>query len=194
MCPNAVDKNTREDFVKGMYSVYWGNMARSMEGIWKVLAPITVSGTVIGAVHKNYLPAPVGISLAFVIILWALNVTIDLNAWHRRNLFFLVKTEQVFLSEQDYGRLLPEKYKRPHVGWITFYKINATTFVAFLILTILYVAIWKYCYVGFSHGWLLPFVVLAIGLIVTVINYRIQEKSARRQFEELFKEEDSEVN
>lgn len=103
----------RRDFVKEMYRVYWANMARSMEGIWKVLGPVTVVGTIIAAVHRDYLPAPLGVSLAFVVILWALNVTIDLNSWHRRNLFFLVKAERTFLKDGDYGHLLPVRYRTP---------------------------------------------------------------------------------
>jgi hypothetical protein len=91
--------NSRKDFIKEMYHVYWANISRSMEGVWKVLAPITVAGTILAGVHKDLLPAPLGIAIAFVVVLWALNVTIDLNAWHRRNLFFVAKAEQSFLTE-----------------------------------------------------------------------------------------------
>ncbi len=178
--------STRPEFLMEMYRVYWANIARSMEGVWKVLAPITVAGTILAGVHKDYLPASFGISLALVVILWALNVTIDLNAWHRRNLLFVAKAEQEFLAEKDYGRILPAAYRVPSAGWITFYTINAVTFVAFLILSALYAAIWELRDVGFVEGWLLPCIVLGGGLIATGLNAWAQERSARGHRDELF--------
>jgi len=182
-------EDRRADFVIEMYRVYWANMARSMEGIWKILAPITVSGTIIAGVHKDYLPVSLGISFAFLVILWALNVTIDLNAWHRRNLFFLTKVEQQFLRSNDYGGLLPMKYRKPATGWITFYKINAYVFFVFLILTVLYAAVWKLPNTGVSINWLMPAVVLTGGVISTILNARAQAKSSQVHFEELFGKE-----
>jgi hypothetical protein len=179
-------ENRRPDFIIEMYRVYWANMARSMEGVWKILAPITVAGTIIAAVHKDYLPAPLGISLAFLVIFWALNMTIDLNAWHRRNLFFLVRAEQNFLRSQDYGTLLPKKYKEPSVRWITFYEINALIFLAFLFLTVLYAFIWKLPKCDFASNWLVPISVLLAGVVSTLVNARVQDKSAQKHFRELF--------
>jgi hypothetical protein len=178
----------RQDFIKEMYRVYWANMARSMEGIWKVIAPITVVGTILAGIHKDYLPTPLGLALAIIVILWAWNIAIDLNAWHRRNLFFATKAEQIFLSSDDYGRLLPAKYITPKQEWITFYKINVATFVFLLILTLIYAAAWKLRHTGFVEGWLLPLVVLIVGVTLTLFNMREQEKSARRYFKELFED------
>ena len=182
-------EDRRADFVIEMYRVYWANMARSMEGVWKILAPITVAGTIIAAVHKEYLPGPLGISLAFLVIFWALNMTIDLNAWHRRNLFFLTKVEQQFLRSQDYGGLLPKEYKKPATGWITFYKINAWVFFAFLVLTVIYSALWKFPNTGATGNWLMPGVVFSVGVISTILNAREQGKSSQEHFNELFGKE-----
>lgn len=176
----------RADFIKEMYRVYWANMARSMEGVWKVLAPITVAGTIVAGVHKNYLPAPLGIALAIAVILWALNLTIDLNAWHRRNLFFAAKAEQIFLTRTDYGRLLPVEYETPKKGWVTFYEINAAAFAVFLVLVIVYAVVWKRLHVCLVDEWLLPLVVLTVGLALTGYNAWAQEESAQRHFKELF--------
>jgi hypothetical protein len=179
--------NKRGDFIKEMYRVYWANMSRSMEGIWKVLAPITVGGTILAGVHKDYLPASVGISLADLVVFWALNITIDLNAWHRRNLFFVVKAEQEFLIKSDYGRLLPAKYSQPSTGWITFYLINLLAFIAFLGVSTLYALLWMrpstMCW-----EWLLPVGVVALGSALTAYNAYIQERSARSHFDELFQD------
>jgi len=180
------DNRDRTEFIREMYRVYWANMARSMEGTWKVIAPLTIVGTIIGAIHKEYLPASLGLSFAFAIVFWALNVTIDLNAWHRRNLFFLAKAEEEFLLPEDYGRLLPACYKTPPKGWIAFYIIHAIAFVAVIMLTILYGVTCALPGTGFLGGWLLPLVVLSAGLILTTINFVSQEASARRRFRELF--------
>lgn len=176
----------RQDFVKQMYNVYWANMSRSMEGTWKVIAPLTIVGTILGAIHKEYLPVSLGLSFAFAMVFWALNVTIDLNAWHRRNLFLLTKAEQEFLLQEDYGHLLPACYKTPPKGWIAFYMIHAITFLAVIVFVILYGTIWKLPGTGFFCGWLMPLAVLAVGLILTVINFFAQETSARCRFCELF--------
>lgn len=186
MASDSNGEDRRSDFVKEMYRVYWANMARSMEGVWKILSPITVAGTIIAGVHKDYLPAPMGISLALLVIIWALNVTIDLNAWHRRNLFFAAKAEQEFLSEQDYGRLLPGRYRKPDKGWITFYQINVIAFLTFLFLSVLYASVWKLRDAGFVDGQLLPLAILVLGLLLSGINAWAKEKSARTHFKELF--------
>lgn len=171
----------RLEFVRAMYGVYWANMARSMDGVWQILGPITVTGTVIAGVHKDYLPGPLGISLAMLIVIWGINATIDLNAWHRRNLFFATKAEQEFLTDADYGKLLPSKYKRPSRGWIAFYAINLMVFLVFLGLTAIY---------GLStlngRALCLPLVVLLIGIVVTVLNAVDQEGSAKKHLNELF--------
>lgn len=199
MTDNIDDNNNRRDFIKEMYRVYWANMARSMEGVWKVLAPITVTGTILVGVHKEYLPTPIGIALAVAVLMWALNVTIDLNAWHRRNLFFVAKAEHEFLSKQDYGRILPSQYKVPSLHWITFYSISFVAFIVLLILSIIYAIVWKWSYliaciqipgIGFVQGGWLPGIVLLVGLVITSLNAWTQEISARKHRDELFNKED----
>ena len=174
------DKN-RTDFIKEMYSVYWANITRSMEGVWKVLAPLTVVGTIMVAIHRCYLPADLGIYLALLIIFWALNVMIDLNDWHRRNLFFLTKVEQEFLNSEDYGKLIPAEYKTPKKGWITFYKINALVFLVLLALTVLFA-----CYKLDCNEFVVLAVVLIVGGILTFYNKYHQDARALKKFNELF--------
>lgn len=180
------DEKLRKDFIREMYRVYWANIARSMEGVWKILAPITVVGTIIVGVHKDYLPPSLGLSLAFVVIFWALNMTIDLNSWHRRNLFFLAKVEREFLNEEDYGVLLPVKYRRPKKQWITFYFINLLVFVILLLLIIAYIIFWNQKDYKLFSLKSLSFWVLIIGIGLTIKNFCTQEKSAERRFAELF--------
>ncbi|MFW6118921.1 MAG: hypothetical protein ACOC7S_01145 [Planctomycetota bacterium] len=176
----------RAHFVIEMYRMYWTNKRRSMEGLWKVLGPVTIVGTIVAGAHLEYLPASLGFSLAFIVLFWALNVTIDLNAWHRRNLFLLVKAERKFLADTDYGDLLPARYRKPPVNWITCYKINAWVFIALLAVAAAYGLIWKPPRGGFVGGWLLPLLVLAIGALLTAVNAHAQERSANRSHAELF--------
>lgn len=175
----------RDEFVREMYRVYWANMSRSMDGTWKLLAPVTVGGTIIAGVHKDYLPASMGLALAFLIVFWAMNITIDLNAWHRRNLLFASKAERTFLRESDFGTLLPSGYRTPKLDWITFYRINVMTFVVFLIIAVTY-AVHQIVATGLAWEWAVPALVLVLGTIVVALNYRAQEASAARHFRELF--------
>ena len=177
----------RADFVKEMYRVYWSNMGRSMDGVWKILAPITVAGTLIVGVHRDFLPASLGVSLAILVIIWGINVTIDLNAWHRRNLLFATKAEQQFLHPSDYGHLLPSVYTLPSKEWITFYLINVLIFVAFLVLVALYGAMTLLR----RERWL-PALVLLVGILGTSWNVWKQERSAGKRLRELFAESEPE--
>ena len=183
MCEEPRHGDDRARFVIEAYQVYWANMSRSMEGVWKILAPITVAGTAIAAVHQEYLPASLGVSLVFLVCFWALNVVIDLNAWHKRNLLFATKAERQFLAPSDYGALLPARYRKPKLGWITFYKINAAALVALLALTSSYAIVshpvtWGNC--------CLPALALVVGIACTVWNYRVQARSEDKHFNELF--------
>jgi hypothetical protein len=179
----------RSDFIKEMYRVYWDNMARSMDGVWKTLAPITVAGTIIAGVEQKYFPAPLGLALAIIIVLWALNMTIEMNQWHRRNLFFVAKAERFFLNDLDYGRQLPKKYKKPLRNWVSFYSINAIVFLAFLELIVIYGSFWKFetlGYIEYWKSWELPSATLIIGLGSTYWYAREQEKVSTKIFIELF--------
>ncbi len=174
-------KARRDEFLIQWYGVLWSNVNRSMEGIWKILAPIAVVGTIMAAVQQGYLPLALGSALTFVILLWALNMTIDLNQWHRRNLIFLTAVEREFMLEDDYGRLIPAKYRTRGPGWIRFYKINAVVFLVLLVLASGYAALFKTEASGACYHW----VILAAGAVLTAINFRDTEKRAREYAREL---------
>ncbi len=171
----------RDEFLIQWYGILWANVTRSMEGIWKVLAPIAVVGTVMAAVQKGYLPLPLGSSLTFVILLWALNMTIDLNQWHRRNLVFLTAVEREFLRDDDYGRVIPAKYRERGAEWIRFYMINAVVFGVLLVLAAGYAALADGQRAGAWYHWL----VLGVGLLLTAANLWDTESRARAYAREL---------
>ncbi len=179
------NKDYRKEFICSMYPEYWNSISRSMDSVWKVIAPLTVIGTIISAMYKDFLPAFVGFGLCFIILFWALNMTIDLNAWHRRNLFFLSKIEKYFLEKEDYGNLLPVAYMRSKQGWITIYKINMWTFAILLLAICIMFAVYYHCNPELNLL-LVPFLLFFVGCCLTIYNYYKQEKSARERFDELF--------
>lgn len=180
-----------DQFLINWYGVLWSNIDRSMRGIWNVLGMVTLTGTVLVAVHRGYLPYSVGVIVGFLLILWGVNITIDLNAWHRRNLFFLTAIERELLHERDYGRLLPETYKRPKPDWITFYELNMGLFVLLGLAFCGYALVRETAWPRPGEVWTIWVVPihwlgLAIGIVLTLFNFTKQGKSARKHWEELF--------
>ncbi len=66
------------------------------------------------------------------------------------------------------------------------FKINAWIFLSFLFLTVLYAFIWKLPKGDFVSNWLVPILVLLAGVVSTLVNARIQDKSAQKHFRGLF--------
>jgi len=181
----------RQEFLIQWYAILWSNIDRSMRGIWNVLGTVTLMGTVLVAVHKDYLPYSAGILLGLLLVFWGVNVTIDLNGWHRRNLFMLTAIEREFLDSTDYGRILPEAYRRPEESWVRFYRLNVTVFI------LLGLAFCGYALVREAAGptptgvwsvWILPihWIALAIGVVLTVMNLLGRAHSAKKHWQELF--------
>jgi hypothetical protein len=181
--PDSERDTRRSEFLIQWYGVLWSNVDRAMQGVWQLLGPMTVAGTIIAAVHKSYLPLSLGACLAFLVVLWALNMAIDLNNWHRRNLAFLSAVEREFLRESDYGHLIVRKYRRPSAKWITFYKINAIAFLSLLVFAAVY-----FRNAACKRGGLSPYpwVVVLVGLAFTGANFVAHEREARRRVSELF--------
>jgi hypothetical protein len=84
-----------------------------------------------------------GTVLGLVIAHWAICIVIDSNLWYLRNLAFISNVEKEFLSNGDYGKIIPTQYKtiRPY-GFIDFYLINLGLCV-FAVLAFLYIYVSK---------------------------------------------------
>jgi len=125
----------REEFLRTWYQVLWSNIDRSMMSVWQITGLIVVVG---GAfIYRDKLGPNLTVSLQMIVIFWAINNTIDMNSWHRRNLLFIFRVEQQFLNDTDYGRVIPSSYRGdPPTRWIAFYKINFATFVVLLVAVI----------------------------------------------------------
>lgn len=179
----------RSDFLVAWYDILWRNIDRSMTGMWQVLAPITVVGTGLWAVGGEFLPLWVGGPAIVFVIMWAINLTIDLNSWHRRNLYLLATVERHFLNEEDYGRLIPCSYRTPNESWIRFYVVHGLTLGLLLPLAFGYL-----CQIAWSREvhcmtWTALVAALLAGLICTGFHLYRDLQSAARMHAELFRPE-----
>ncbi|HZT69268.1 MAG TPA: hypothetical protein VFC10_05915 [Terriglobia bacterium] len=130
--------DSRDEFLLKWYTVLWSNIDRSMRSIWEIVGPMALVG---GAfLFTDKLGLQLTTSLQLVVLFWALNNTMDMNSWHRRNLIFLTRVERQFLRESDYGTVIPSSFKEPPKRWIQFYKINFYTF--FGLLAVIIVTYW----------------------------------------------------
>lgn len=180
----AIENDNRKSFLLEWYKILWSNAQKSMDSIWKLLGPLTLVGTVWIAIYKNYIPFSLGNSLVFIILFWAINITIDFNQWHRRNLIFYTAVEKEFFSKEDYGKLIPMKFEIPKSKWISFYMICVIVFCALLIFSVVF-ALENRVEQGDScpYHW----IIFGLGLIFSIKYFWNQEKSSKNYIKELFK-------
>ncbi len=172
-----------DEFLRTWYQVLWSNVDRSMTSIWQIAGPIALVGA--GFMYMDRLGPHLAVSLQFVIVFWALNNTIDMNSWHRRNLIFIARVERHFLRKEDYGVVIPSSFREPRMEWIAFYSINAITFVVLLGIVIAIYAVKVIRTVPVSPCVMLgPAAVLAVGASASVYTYRRCERQIVRYLRE----------
>lgn len=173
----------RDEFLRTWYGVLWSNIDRSMTSIWQIAGPIALVGAAF--IYMDKFGPHLTASLQLVILFWALNNTMDMNAWHRRNLIFVARVERQFLKEADYGAIIPGSFREPRVDWIEFYSINFVTFLALLIIVIVvYIAKVLHTLPSTSCLVLGPIAILFAGLCSTAYTFRRCEKQISRYFRE----------
>jgi hypothetical protein len=173
----------RDEFLRTWYTVLWSNIDRSMTSIWQIAGPIALVGAAFIAEDK--LGVNVTTSLQLVILFWALNNTMDMNSWHRRNLIFVARVERQFLLPSDYGVVAPRSFREPRTDWIEFYAINFWTFC--LLLGVVVVNYLVKAFRGSLQSLcsvLGPLTVLVIGSVFTAYTYSRCEKQIQRYFDE----------
>ena len=181
----------RDEFLIKRYELLWANIDRSMKGIWNILATITIVGTMVFAVESGKLPGLFGKSVGFIVIFWALNIALDLNAWHLRNMAFLTAIERAFLKDGDYGRIIPEGYRIPKpASLVTFYAINVITFSLLLIAFSIWSMVSGDSEAAWAWGVPWPAILILAGGAITVVNYATQHRSYKKHRAELFSEAD----
>lgn len=165
----------RDEFLRTWYQVLWSNIDRSMTSIWQIAGPIGLVGAVF--VYIDRLGPHLAVCLQLVIGFWALNNTIDMNSWHRRNLIFVFRVERQFLHDRDYGVVIPSSFREPRTDWIQFYTIN---FVTFLVMIAMVIAVYlvKMFRIPPATPCVLvgPAVVLLAGIIATAYTHRRCER------------------
>jgi hypothetical protein len=173
----------RDEFLRTWYGVLWSNIDRSMTSIWQIAGPIGLVGAVF--IYMDKLGPHLAVSLQLIIVFWALNNTIDMNSWHRRNLIFAARVERYFLKDTDYGVIVPISFREPRTDWIEFYAINFATFVALIgIVIVVYVV--KIVRMSPCRPCLVlgPAVVFLIGVITTAYTFGRCERQISRYFRE----------
>jgi hypothetical protein len=173
----------RGEFLRTWYGVLWSNIDRSMTSIWQIVGPIALVGAAF--IYEDKLGPHLTVTLQILIVFWALNNTMDMNSWHRRNLIFVSRVERQFLRQDDYGVVIPSSFREPRTDWIEFYWIN---FVTFIILTGIVVGVyvdkiiesrsWRTCFV---FG---PLAVFLVGVGFTAYTFLRCEKQIHRYFQE----------
>jgi hypothetical protein len=173
----------RAEFLRTWYQVLWSNIDRSMTSIWQIAGPIALVGAAF--IYMDRLGPHLTASLQLVIVFWALNNTIDMNSWHRRNLIFISRVECQFLREEDYGVVIPSSFRMPRIDWIEFYSINALTFLVLLgvVITVYAVKLFRIPPVS-PCNILGPTAVLILGGIATFYTYRRCERQIARYLRE----------
>lgn len=168
----------RAEFLRTWYQILWSNIDRSMKSIWQIVGTIGLVGAAF--LYMDKLGPNLTASLQLVIAFWALNNTMDMNAWHRRNLIFAARVERQFLKPTDYGAVIPSSFREPRTDWIEFYSINFATF-GMLIGIVMWVYVARLsrtlpltCRVA---G---PALVFLVGLIATWCTYRRCEDQVSR--------------
>lgn len=179
-------QDSKAEFLVTWYDVLWRNIDRSMTSMWQVLAPITVVGTGLWALGQGHLPLWIGGSALLLIIIWALNLTIDLNSWHRRNLYLLTSVERQFFEEQDYGSLIPSAYRTPKRNWVVFYVVHGWTFGVLLVVASAYFGCLAFERSADPVTWLVLGAILTAGLVFTACHLRHDLRSERAMYNELF--------
>ena len=185
-----VDDELRQKFLIEWYKILWNSARQSMDGIWKLIGPVTLVGTIWFAMYNQYIPFRLGSSLIFIILFWAINITIDFNQWHRRNLIFYTAIENKFLQKQDYGRLLPRDFRRPKKKWISFYRICFFVFFLMLIFSFLFALVQFDGSMAKRVPWIARYdlLIFFLGFGSTILNYLKNERSAKQYIEELFED------
>lgn len=104
--------NDREKFLLEMYKVFWDNISRAFDSAWKMLAAYAALFAGLSFVYEVFGAVFVlGILIPFSFV--AVALALNSNLWFVRNLALVSNIEREFLYDDDFGKLLPERWKKP---------------------------------------------------------------------------------
>ena len=104
----------RHDFLLKLYETAWKNIIRTDELLWKVF--LTYASVVLATLFlsdKVFNNLVYGIAIALAITAIATCHAFNVNLWFMRNLVLISNVEVEFLNANDYGVVIPAKWKPP---------------------------------------------------------------------------------
>ncbi|MCE7976605.1 MAG: hypothetical protein DYH03_05485 [Nitrospira sp. NTP1] len=107
-------EKSRHDFLLKLYETAWKNIIRTDELLWKVF--LTYASVVLSTLFlsdKVFNNLFYGIAIALAITAIATCHAFNVNLWFMRNLVLISNVEIEFLNANDYGVLIPAKWKPP---------------------------------------------------------------------------------
>lgn len=101
-----------------MYDVFWSNISRAEDAAWKMIA--AYSALIAGAAIARPLLTPAGAAFA-IIAFGCIGSCLMANSmlWYSRNITLIGKIESNFLNKDDYGHLIPLRWKEKIPFWTT---------------------------------------------------------------------------
>jgi hypothetical protein len=116
-----------------MYEKSWDNITRSEDAIWKVFAAYTalfaglaVANTIIGIFGFAW--------LMVFFSLCGMFVCINANQWFARNITMIKNVEKEFLSDENYGTIVPIRWSSKTNS--SFFKVEIWWIIFFLFLAV----------------------------------------------------------
>lgn len=127
-------ENDRKKFLLEFYQVCWNNVTRAEEASWKMFAAYTA--VFAGLAFASEIIGTAGfLSVLSIFSFLAIALSLNANLWFVRNIGLISNLEKEFLSESDYGVLVPENYKEK----IPFFSFRV--FEAWWVLIVAYFSI-----------------------------------------------------
>jgi len=178
----------RDQFFLEYYKVAWDNINKHREGLWKVLVPYLGFYAIFSYRLDNIeLLGILLIILLFVLNTFIMAVSINFNLWFVRNMAIITNIETYFLKEEDYGKLIPEDYKKkpnfkkkPEIWIFVFYFI-------FIIHVVTYVSLTAYFILRKCWEHYIGFIVISIAFFISLFFIRWWWNNHKKRYDEFLK-------
>jgi len=102
----------RKKFLLEMYTVFWDNVSRAFDMAWKMMASYAALFAALSFIYQ-FFGAAIVLGLIIVFSFVSIGLALNANLWFVRNAALISNLEREFLYDDDYGKLLPERWKKP---------------------------------------------------------------------------------
>lgn len=160
---STTQNDDRNKFLIEMYNNNWANISRSDDAAWKMIASYAALLAVVFFIYDK-----IGLWVAGIILMlfsfFGMLFTLNQNLWFVRNIGIISNLEQEFLSEIDYGVIIPKKWKTKYPFINT--EIYCLFFTFYLVMTIFgLILIYNFSYPEFYYC---KFIFSTIIIITTI--------------------------